>query len=193
MLNVIVVNLVFHAFPVTLAHEIVSRKLNYSGYRVVFSYLQYLLNTIMKTLCLLISTIFVATASAQRHPRYVPQETGVFIRFDFTVIYDTITISKDFPVKDLGGRTYTFPFTRIAGDQPLIFGLSQRPDGADPDFNCDYPKQPILENGARGSISICMPGRIYTPPQTWTRRYIVNSSAENVDTITVHRVYVWEK
>lgn len=146
----------------------------------------------MKILSWLACFFMTSAGFTQRLPGYLPPVEGIRIRFDFTEIRDTIYVDST-GNGSFQTERYVFPFTKTAGEKPLLFEISRRPDGADPDYNCHYPRKPIIKTGTQDSIVICMPVRNLEPPRTHTRRYIVNSNAENTDTLTISRVYLWKE
>ena len=121
---------------------------------------------------------------------YIPLDPANQVTFDTKTINDTIWLSREDSLAYRSKSTkYSFPFKVSAGEN-VMFHYSKRIGGADPDFNCDFPKRP-LQKGDSGKITICFPGRIMTPPYVHTQKYVVNSNSSERDLLVVNRHFKW--
>jgi hypothetical protein len=139
-------------------------------------------------LIILLNTLWTNAQDSFYH--YLPLTEGNEVLYEQTTINDTIWLYKD----DVDGfepirKDYTFKFTVKKGG-PIHFDYSRRLGGADPEFNCLFPKKP-LSVGEKGEVVICFPGRMQPPPYIHTRCYISNSNTYKRDTLTVNRIFRW--
>lgn len=121
---------------------------------------------------------------------YLPITEGNQISYQTKTFDDTLWISR---VDSLAFRPrrkdYRFQFLVTEGVN-VQFDYSRRIGGAEPDFNCDFPKH-FLSLGDSGEVTICFPGRIFQPPYIHTCHYVVNSNSQTRDTLTINRHFLW--
>lgn len=121
---------------------------------------------------------------------YLPLESNNHITFESKTIDDTIWLSREDTLAFRPeSKQYHFNFTVDSG-KGIRFLISQRIGGADPDYNCSFPRQ-VLSKGDSGQVSICFPGRKMGPPFVLTRKYIVNTNTSKRDTLVVKRHFKW--
>ncbi|MBI3511001.1 MAG: DUF1573 domain-containing protein [Bacteroidetes bacterium] len=133
----------------------------------------------MKVLFFFIFTFFYFPSFSQDYePSTDPN--GPQIKFDRTEIIDSITIDDLTPgEKTVERNHYDFPFTNT-GKEPLLVGYSR---GSDPDFNCEYPHEPI-KPGGHGTIVICASSCKWNMDKT----YHINSNSVVPQIIHLRRV-----
>lgn len=133
----------------------------------------------MRRLIFCCTLLFASTGFSQQfEPSTDPN--GPRITFDRVEIIDTITVDKLIEgTRRVAMNRYEFHFTNT-GKQPLLVGYS---NGSDPDFNCDYPHEPV-KPGGRGTIVIC------ADPYRWRmdKTYYINSTSVVPQTIHIKRV-----
>jgi hypothetical protein len=125
-------------------------------------------------------TFLFTPAFAQQIYEPSTDRNGPQMTFDQNEIIDTITIDKLVEgTSQVAMNRYEFHFTNT-GKQPLLVGYS---NGSDPDFNCDYPTEPI-KPGERGTIVIC------ASPERWRmdKTYNINSTSVVPQSIHIKRV-----
>lgn len=121
---------------------------------------------------------------------YLPITEGNQVSYQTKTFDDTIWLSREDTLAFRPRRQdYRFKF-RVTEGTNVLFDYSRRIGGADPDFNCDFPKHPLSLRDT-GEIIICFPGNIFNPPYVHTRRYVVNSNTEIRDTLTINRHFLW--
>ena len=102
-------------------------------------------------------------------------------KFDTPEIIDTITVAglDTNSMEVAGDNLYIFRFTNV-GNEPLILGQS---NGSDPDFNCEWPHEPI-KPGGHGEVVICAwRGRL-----RMDKIYRINDNSVTPQTIHIKRV-----